>query len=178
MSVNFDIKDSDKLIEKIPFRGILTVVTIISAFSLLSPDWLLEKLFLLEVRNSIGTYLGTAAIVCVAIWIVIILTYISRKIEKKIAFNEKNSKKRFERISPVALITVLKMYQSPTHSVRLGIEDATTQILENYLFITRGTISSHGFDFDYYLQPWVIVYLNNHFSEYKHLLQLDYDTDY
>ncbi len=178
MSINFDIKNSDKLIEKIPFKGILAVVTIITAFSLLSPNELLEKLYLLEIRNNIGTYLGITAIICGSIWVIIFLSYITRKIGKKIAFNDKNSRKRFERISPMALVTVLEMYVSPTHSLRLGINDATTLILENYLFITRGTISSHGFDFDYFLQPWVIVYLNKHFSEYKHLLQDDESNDF
>lgn len=178
MSINFDIKDSEKLIEKIPFKGILAVVTILSVFSLLCPAELLEKLYLLEIRNEIGTYLGITAIICASIWIIIFLSYLIRKISKKIAFNDKNSKKRFERISPMALVTVLEMYVSPTHSIRLGINDATTLILENYLFISRGTISSHGFDFDYFLQPWVIVYLNKHFSEYKYLLQDDEYYEY
>ena len=170
LGINFDIKNSDKLIEKIPFKGILAVITMISAFSLLSPDWLLEKLFLLEIRNQISTYLGIALVVCFAIWVTLLLTNVVRAISKKIAFNEKNSKKRFQRISPVALITVLAMYQSPTHSMRLNIEEATTIVLENYLFIHRGTLSSHGLDFDYTLQPWVIKYLSKHFSEYKHIL--------
>lgn len=178
MSINFDIKDSEKLIEKIPFKGILAVVTILSVFSLLCPAELLEKLYLLEIRNEIGTYLGITAIICASIWIIIFLSYLIRKISKKIAFNDKNSKKRFERISPMALVTVLEMYVSPTHSIRLGINDATTLILENYLFITRGTISSHGFDFDYFLQPWVIVYLNKHFSEYEYMLKQDKYDEY
>lgn len=178
MAINFDIKDSDKLIERIPFKGILAVFTLVSAFLLLCPEKILKKLFLLELRNTIGTCLGIVLVVCAAIWTIVFLIYFIRRIRKKRAFNDKNSKKRFDRISPVARITVLEMYNSPTHSLRLEIQDATTIILENYLFIDRGTISANGFKFDYFLQPWVVEYLNKHYSEYEHLLKEDENDEY
>ena len=58
------------------------------------------------------------------------------------------------------------MYQSPSYSAELNINDATTIVLEPGLFIGRGYIGKNGIYFDYYLQPWVVEYLSKNPSEY------------
>lgn len=162
MALNFDIKHP----EDIPIKRIIAIISITSTFLNFAPDGLLNKLCLLDFRNYVAPYLGIIFVVCCAFWVTQIFLYI----RKKTAFNERNAKKRFEIISETALTTILKMYKSPTHSTLLNIDDATTLCLENFLFIHRGSVSSHGFEFDYLLQPWVVRYLNKHYYEYKKLI--------
>lgn len=167
MSVNFDIKDSEKLVKRIPFKGILGVITLITSFFLVCPEWLLKKLFLLETRNTIGSFLGLTLIFCIAIWCVFLTSALIKKTRVLLSFSGNKAKKRFKLLSQEATAIVIQMYQSSSYSMELSIGEASTVILENSLFICRGQLSVYNTYFDYFLQPWVIKYLNKHFEEYK-----------
>lgn len=167
MGINFDIKNFDKIFERIPFKSILWVTEIVLAVLVLCPDSVLEKLSVLSFKNYLEKYIGPMFLI---ISVVLIVTEVKKYIDKnkkKRAFTGRRAKKRFEKLSSTALKIVLKMYRSPSHSIELELGDANAVILENYLFVGRGTVSSIGMCFDYFLQPWVVEYLDKHISEYE-----------
>lgn len=170
MGVNFEIKDSEKLLSKIPYKRILAIVSLITAFLIFSPDKILEKVFLLQIRNNIKVYLGITFILCISIWIVIIASAIYKKVIVNRKYRGKGAKKRFQQLSVKAIEILLQMYHSPSHSKNLPINDAITQQLEISLFVGRGNLSSSGVYFDYFLQPWVVDYLEKHHKEYERIV--------
>ena len=162
MGINLDIKNVDSILKKIHFKSALWVSEIVLAVLIFCPENILEKLLLLSFKNHFESYIGPSFLIVSAVLIVIkCKTVINNR-----AFTGRRAKKRFEKLSPIALKTVLKMYHSPSHSIKLQLGDATAVLLETCLFVGRGTISTIGTSFDYFLQPWVVEYLDRHISEY------------
>lgn len=170
MGVNFDIKDSEKLFSKIPCKRILAVVSLITAFLIFFPDKILEKVFLLQLRNNLKVYLGITFVICISIWIVIIVSTVFKRIFTKRKFRGKDAKKRFGRLSTTALVIVLEMYVTPSYAKELPYNSATAHVLECLSFVTRGSLSTCGVYYDYALQPWVVDYLDKHYKEYEKIV--------
>ena len=120
--------------------------------------WLFPEIFSIDVH---GIF-----VVLISIWIFLFTYAIYRKILLEVLYSKKICRKRFQRLSENAIATILEMYQSPSYSAELNINDATTIVLELELFIGRGYIGKNGIYFDYYLQPWVVEYLSKNPSEY------------
>ena len=166
MAINFDIKAPDNLLSKIPYKRILAVITIFVASLLFVPDELLGKIGLLKIRNNFITIIGIAFVVCVSIWVVILATALYYKIKKAQFCSDKACRKRFEMLSAEAISIVISMYNSKSYSLEMEMSEANTTVLQSLHFIGRGSLSSYGYYFDYYLEPWVIKYLSKHISEY------------
>lgn len=166
MAINFDIKAPDNLLSKIPYKRILAVITIFVASLLFVPDELLGKIGLLKIRNNFITIIGISFVVCVSIWVVILATALYYKIKKAQFYSDKACQKRFEMLSDAALAVVISMYKTKSRTSELDMSEATTTVLESLYFIGRGSVSVYGTYFDYYLEPWVIKYLNKHIAEY------------
>jgi Ca2+/Na+ antiporter len=168
MAINFDIKDLEKLLSKIPLKKTLAGITLVTGLAVLLPDTLLEKLFILELRNSISVVLGCVFFVSAIIWGVIIATLLFRRIYRTWSFNDRNCYKRFDRLSEDGLSIILEMYNSTSYTMEMDISNATVALLSTMGFISRPSIGTgNGLEFDYYLQPWVIKHLKKHYSEYE-----------
>lgn len=142
---------------KIPLKILLPGITIFSGIIMFSDDKLLEKLYLLEFRGKNGFIFGILFTICISLIIVYILWYLFKIIIKKyeVFKCERNYYKMFTNLADVYKRTLIVMYKSPTHSIKMDLNNSVASYLERIHAIGRSEFSVRSTVFDYYLQPWV-----------------------
>jgi hypothetical protein len=172
MAINFDIKAPENFLSSLPWKRILAVITLVTGLAVLLPDVVLEKLFILGLRNAISVVLGCVFFVSVVVWIVILAMLIFKRLHRAWSYNDKNCKKRFDQISDDALKLIMNMYSTKSYTMDLDMSSATVELLEARRFISRSSIvDTISWKSNYYLQPWVIRHLEKHTQEYLERLK-------
>lgn len=162
LGINLEIKDISKWFNKIPFLKILLFFNAVLSVLLFSPDSILNKLFLKSFCNKYSEGLGISFVFCFVALVLFLLSKLVLKVRTISAFTGRNAKRRFEMLSEEALDVVLKMYNSPNYSRTMSLESATATILYKYSFVGRPSYGSGDLMFQFFLQPWVIKYLDKH----------------
>ena len=142
---------------KIPLKIFLPGMTIFSGLIMFSNDNLLEKLYLLEFRENNGFVFGLLFTICISLIIVYIIYFVYKKMNKVCDsfFLERKYYKLFNDLADVYKKQLILMYKSPTHSLKMDMNNSVTSYLEAIHAIGRSNISVMHTMFDYYLQPWV-----------------------
>lgn len=165
MNVNVDAKDLSSIIKKIPYRAIFIILTLVSGGIIFLPDTVIKKLYLYNFRNTFGFWIGLIFLILFFVSIYLIITpIIKRKIINR-TFYGKYAQKKFDLLCDEEKKIIMCMYNESSHTHRLSKSDAIVELLTEKMFVNHtayGVPIGKDLFFDYYLQPWVIEYLNKH----------------
>lgn len=164
MSVDFNIAD----IFKLPVK-IFAAIALGTALILFLPDTIIRKLYLTDLRNTIGFVIGIAFIISVSIVGVTAVIAIYQVVSRKLlsSRNKKSREKCLNQLDAYQKTIVYSLYEEANHTDNLPINDGSVMWLEQNMIIGKAA-SQHFIDnpmnpeFPYMLQPWVVVYLNEH----------------
>ena len=171
MAINFEVKDLGGFLSKLPYKRLLIFITLFSGFLLFASDDLLEKMFLLKIRNTLGEWLGVIFLGAGIGFLVCLFSWMFRNWSIFRKYTGRQAQRKFDMLSEEAGNIILEMYFSPSHSTKLFYSSASATLLERQEFISRSTISDGGFEFEYFLQPWVVRYLDKNIPKYMKELQ-------
>lgn len=147
---------------------IIISIFIASALILFLPNSFIEKLYLLNLKNEYGTYLGLAFILSGSILLVLSTVKAWKKILNKYE-NKKLHKARLKYLTELdsTKTEIIKEFiEDEKHTLRLPMNNGPIIELEFYGIISRaGEISpteiyKGEFVIQFYLQPWTIKMIN------------------
>ena len=164
MNVNVDTKGLGDILKHLPYKFVLSLVTVLSALLIFLPDSALAKLFLLELRNRIGPFLGIIFIVSACLFVFLFLSPIVSDYRIKKALSGKTARRKFDSLSIVEKQIIVYMYRHRTSHIVLPSTNSAVLHLKNQLMITEannlGTCLGTVQFFSYFLQQWVVVLLD------------------
>ena len=64
--------------------------------------------------------------------------------------------KKFQNLESIYKSVLYEMYKTPTHSIKMELSNAVATYLVNIHAINSGRVSTIGYTFEFYLQPWVV----------------------
>ena len=150
--------------------NILAAISIVTGLLLFLPDKCIEKIYMTNFRNDYGFIISILFLISSAILIILIGTFIFKKINNKIS-NKKLKKGRIKYLlnADKNKINLIKQFiKDDTHTLILPMNDGLVIELNYYSIITMagGTqLVDMGFDnsvnIRYFLQPWVISLITN-----------------
>lgn len=142
---------------QIPLKILLPSLTIFSGFIMFSSEAVLEKLYLLQFRETSGFALGLLFVISFSLIICYIGSFLILRLSflYKAKLKKKREYKLFMSLADVYKKTLIEMYKSPTHSLRMEISNSVADYLQSIRAISRSSVSTVGVIFDFYLLPWV-----------------------
>lgn len=143
---------------KIPLKILLPALCIFSGFLLLISDGLAEKLYLKEFRQQSGFAFGLIFTITLSLILVYIIFFASKPLIEKTKnyLVKKRLISKFKNLEAVYKSALYEMYRTPTHSIRMEISNSVATYLLGIHAIDRSVVSTIGYVFDFFLQPWVI----------------------
>ena len=160
MNVNVDAKNIGDIIKSLPYKAILLIVSITSALLIFLPDAALQKMFLLDFRNAIGTFLGITFILSTCLTVYLFASSFVRNRRIKKALSGKKAKKRLEELPDIEKQIIVYMYHNQEKSILLPSTSSAIVHLKSLLMITEASnLGSRLVTvqlFPFYLQQWVI----------------------
>lgn len=160
MNVNLDAKGISETIKELPYKAIMLIISLISALLIFLPDVALKKMFLLDLRNKIGTFLGIIFIfsVCFTAYFFISPKIRDRRIKK--ALSGKQAKKKIEELPDTEKRIIVYMYHHQGQHIVLPSTSSAVVHLKSLLMISESSnIGSRLVTvnlFPYHIQQWVI----------------------
>ena len=165
MNVNVDAKNISDIIKSLPYKAILLIITIISALLIFLPDSALQKMFLLDFRNKIGTFLGVTFIFTACLSAYLFISSIFRDRRIKNALSGKKAKQKLEELTDIEKQIIVYMYHNQDKSIILPCTNSAVVHLKGLLMITEASnVGSQLVTvqlFPFYLQQWVIKALES-----------------
>lgn len=147
----------------------LATLLLSSGALLFSPDTILGKAYLLDIRDSYGSIIGTIFLVSGLLVLLLLCIFIGRWVLALINKNKRAKARReiIKSLNDAEKRIVMEMYNCPSRSLILNMAESITNLLEAKQVIARGSYFSSvdGDDltcFSYYLQPWAIKYIYRH----------------
>lgn len=160
MNVNVDAKNIGDIIKSLPYKAILLIISITSALLIFLPDAALKKMFLLDFRNAIGTFLGITFIISTCLTAYLFTSSFIRNKRIKSEFSGKKAIKKIQSLSSVEKQLVCYMYHNQNKSLFLSITNPIVAQLKHELIITETSKvgSMYGLEqiYSFHLHPWVI----------------------
>ena len=161
MNVNVDAKNIGDIIKSLPYKAILLIISVISALLIFLPDAALQKMFLLDFRNKIGTFLGIIFVFSVSLTAYLYISSLVRNRRIKKALSGKKAKERISNLSPTAKQLVCYMFHNQTKPIFLSSSNPTIAYLKHELIISEttnvGSILGLEQIYPFHLHPWVII---------------------
>lgn len=161
MNVNVDAKNIGDIIKSLPYKAILLIISVISALLIFLPDAALQKMFLLDFRNKIGTFLGIIFVFSVSLTAYLYISSLVRNRRIKKALSGKKAKERISNLSPTAKQLVSYMFHNQTKPIFLSSSNPTIAYLKHELIISEttnvGSILGLEQIYPFHLHPWVII---------------------
>lgn len=165
MNVNLDAKGLGEFLKELPYRFIFLLISVLSALLIFLPDSVLDKIFLLELRNKIGTFLGITFIFSVCLTIFLFVSPLIRDIRIRKALSGNSAKKKFESLSSVEKQIIAYMYMNRSSQIVLPGTNSTIVHLKTMLMISEasnlGSSVGTAQMFPYFLQQWVVNILDD-----------------
>lgn len=161
MAINVDAKDIANTVKTISVNKISCAAALLTGALLFLPDKATDILGLTEFRSNARPYLGFIFLGAI---VILVVSLGSRWIKKRrllAQYSGKGAKKKLDELSNTCKAVVRDMYESPSHSKYLPPTSAVANYLESSYIIGRGSIGTIS-AFDYYLEPWVVSYLDKH----------------
>ncbi len=143
---------------QIPLKILLPVLCIFSGFLLLISDNFAEKLYLKEFRQQNGFAFGLIFTITLTLILVYIIFFASKPLIEKVKnyLVKKRLINKFKNLEAVYKSALYEMYRTPTHSIRMEISNSVATYLLGIHAIDRSVVSTMGYVFEFFLQPWVI----------------------
>jgi len=150
-----------KYASKIPVRDILVTVCVSSWFMLFAPNSVLAIFGLLSVRDSQRQVIGLILLISTTLVTVLSVRWAWRFICSCFAYSGRDAKRRLDAVGEWNRGLIRQLYETPSHSQKLPLQDANVQALlsENIIFHSR---FCDAIGFECGLQPWVFHYLDKH----------------
>lgn len=150
-----------RLATKIPVRDVLVTVCVSSWFLLLAPDSMSDFLGLRGFRDSQRTIIGLSVLVSTIILMLLLVGWIWNCIHDMLVYSGRDAKRRLDAVGEWNRSLVRQLYEIPSHSQKLPLQDANVQALLSENIIINARLGD-AIGFDCVLQPWVVRYLNEH----------------
>lgn len=143
---------------QIPLKILLPALCIFSGFLLLISDNFAEKLYLKEFRQQNGFAFGLIFTITLTLILVYIIFFASKPLIEKVKnyLVKKRLINKFKNLEAVYKSALYEMYRTPTHSIRMEISNSVATYLLGIHAINRSVVSTMGYVFEFFLQPWVI----------------------
>ena len=143
---------------QIPLKILLPALCIFSGFLLLISDNFAEKLYLKEFRQQNGFAFGLIFTITLTLILVYIIFFASKPLIEKVKnyLVKKRLINKFKNLEAVYKSALYEMYRTPTHSIRMEISNSVATYLLGIHAIDRSVVSTMGYVFEFFLQPWVI----------------------
>ena len=157
---------------KIPTEIILGMCTLIALFFNLAPKNLLMNLSLLEFVNTNKFYISLTLLISMSYFIVVVIKNIFKFCQHKydLYTTRKIQIETLENLKLDSRKIIIELYQNGCTGY-LDINKATTGLLDACNIRGRAShLSISGTTFGYFLQPWVVEYLDNR-NNYKKFIQ-------
>lgn len=160
MNVNVDAKNIGDIIKSLPYKAILLIISIISALLIFLPDTILKRMFLLDFRDKIGTFLGIIFIISFCLTVYLYISSFIRSQRIKRALSGKKAIAKISELSSLEKQLVCYMYHNPEKTTFLPSSNPTIASLKHKLIIaeTSNVGSMLGLEqiYPFHLHPWVI----------------------
>ena len=161
-----------KILAKIPLAMILSSVALFSLFLLVAPESALEFLGVLSLRNAKKAFIGLSFLASLTILIVQLCTWGWNSFRSWLSFSGRDAKRRLDAIGDWNRALVRQLYEIPSHSQKLPLQNANVQaLLSGAVLMTSPLGDVMGFDCA--LQPWVVKFLDKHKEYLESIKRLD-----
>ncbi len=158
---------------QIPLKILLPALCLFSGFLLLISDNFAEKLYLKEFRQANGFAFGLIFTITLTLILVYVIFFASKPLIEK--FKNYLIKKRlinkFKNLETVYKSVLYQMYRTPTHSIRMEISNSVATYLLGIHAIDRSVVSTVGYVFEFFLQPWIIWGIESEIADAKKIIR-------
>lgn len=137
-------------------------VLVMTGILLFTPVSLIDRLGLGQLRVKSQPLLGLIFLGAAVILLIDVVDKSIQWVKKRLQYTGKDAKKRLDSLSVIGKGIVCRMYNSESHSLRLPVDSATAELMYGLSIISRPSTSGQGILFDWFLQPWVVAYLDRH----------------
>ena len=147
---------------------LMLVIALSSTFILFSPEKLIKKIYLLEIRDKYGTFIGIAFILSIFVVVLRVLSVLINIIKKKYKQRKtlKALEKNLNKLNNQEKKIIKQFTETETNTLFLQMNNGNVRKLENLVIIGKAATQhmTSGFDptFPYLLQPWVYDYLEKY----------------
>lgn len=158
------------IFNKVDFKIIVGTIYLASLVFSLFPDNIINYFGLLSFKSTYQFVISLIFIVLSCYYIATLIQYVYNKIKNKTL--NKKLRKMMKKISSNEKQYLMKFYNSKTKSfdtsTTFDISNAIVNLLQSKHIINIGSSMSVGYtEFDYYLQPWALEYLNELLNDGK-----------
>lgn len=154
-----------KILSKISVKIILVTASLISIFLLSAPESILAFFGVEHLRSSHTATIGLTFLISSTIVILMTLIWIWNwawaSLRSWRAFSGKDAKRRLDAIGDWNRSLVRQLYDNPSHSQKLPLQNANVHALLSEKVIAHSPLGD-ALGFDCVLQPWVVQYLDKH----------------
>ena len=140
---------------------ILGALALASGGVLFLPKEVIEKLYLLEVKDRYGLIIGVAFLLSSSLLTISFVRKNWELVVEQINFRrvKREQIKYLSELDSLKTNLIIKFLQMPTHTLLLPFDDGVTAELNGYGIISLTssiqTLSHEGYEVNYFLQPWV-----------------------
>ena len=159
--VSLQVKVTEILacLSAMPLKSILFIADIIVAVLLFIPSDKLSYLGLAEFSSSHQSGLGLSFLIISACWIVMCICSIVSLIRFGTIYEGKDARRRIDQVSNWGKALIRQMYESPSISLRLPLQDGNVALMIRMQILTHANLGD-AFGFECVLQPWVVEFLD------------------
>ncbi len=164
------------IFNKVDFKIIVRTIYFASIIFSIFPENIINYLGLLSFKTNYQFVISIVFIILTCYYFAMIIQFLLNKINNRIL--TKKLRKMMKRISRNEKQYLMKFYNQKTKafdtSTTFDISNAIVNLLQSKKIINVGSSVSVGYtNFDYYLQPWALDYLNELLNEGKIIVNDD-----
>lgn len=159
--INLQVKIMEVLavLSAMPLKAILFVADIIVGALLFIPSDKLSYLGLDEFGRSHHSGLGLSFLIISACWVVMCSCSIVSWIRFGTMYEGRDARRRIDQVSNWGKALIRQMYESPSRSLKLPLQDGNVAIMIRMHILTHANLGD-AFGFECVLQPWVVEFLS------------------
>ena len=171
MGVNVDVKDIASIIKGSGYKYICAVIGIVTGVLVFLPASFMDFMGLSELCSK---YKPLISILFILSWSIFLVGTVGTQLARYFRwapFRGKKAQKRLDTLSLAEKRIIRIMYESDTRTLSLRITDGTVNHLKSLSMIQNASVSLKGEYFDFYLQPWVVTFLDQNKDYLEKLLK-------
>ena len=159
--VSFQVKVTEVLawLSAMPLKAILFISDIIVAALLFIPGDKLSYLGLADFSRLHQSGLGLSFLIISACWVVLSFCSIVSWIRFGTMYEGRDARRRIDQVSNWGKALIRQMYESPSRSLKLPLQDGNVAIMIRMQILTHANLGD-AFGFECVLQPWVVDFLD------------------
>lgn len=172
----------DKVIEaitplKIPTEIVISMALLVALFLSFAPENILVQLKLIDFIQENQFAISMYMLIAIAYWIVIISSLFFKWIKQKIDIrnNMKVQINLLIKLKPKLKAIILDLYNNGSTGYLNMNEPETGYLRATHIIERASNIGTHRMTFGYFLQPWVVDYLDNDRNYNKFVKEVEED---